>query len=212
MVVADLGGWTTHLSGLADAPAPQGTILKNGKDDRGAARNLDGLFGQTLDLDWEPLDALGRTFRRTTLLLVVGRAKVFLPRNPRILRADNASPLLALSITVATPHVDIAVSGQGSAVAITSSDGNNLSVRTVQEAHAIGNRGGEETLDEAGNPACIDFAGRAGNGVVELAQGSFVIAAPGVNLSLVVEDNIKLSSRRELYCVSGETKWGIICK
>ena len=201
MVVADLGGWTTHLSGLADAPAPQGTILKNGKDDRGAARNLDGLFGQTLDLDWEPLDALRRTFRRTTLLLVVGRAKVFLPRNPRILRADNASPLLALSITVATPHVDIAVSGQSSAVTISSSNGNNLSVRTVQKAHAIGNGGGKETLDEAGNPACIDFAGSTRHSVVELTQGTFVIATPGVYLPLIVEDDIELSSRRELYCV-----------
>jgi len=165
-VVADLGGWAAHLSGLSEAPAPQSAVLEDGQHGRGSARNLDGLLRQAIDLNREPLNAPRRSFWRTAFLLVVGRAKVDLPRNPGILGMDDAPPLFAIPITVGTPPVDVAVRGQGSAVAVSSSDSNDLSVGTVEKGDAIGNGGWKEALDEIGHPTRIDLAGRAGNGVV----------------------------------------------
>jgi hypothetical protein len=69
-VVANLWGWAAHLSGLSEAPAPQSTILEDGQHGRDSARNLDGLLGQAIDLDREPLNAPRRSFRRAAFLLV----------------------------------------------------------------------------------------------------------------------------------------------
>ena len=115
---------------------------------------------------------------------------------------DDAPPLFAIPITVGTPPVDVAVRGQGSAVAVSSSDSNDLSVGTVEKGDAIGNGGGQEALDEIGHPTRIDLAGRAGNGVVEPTQGSFIITAPSVDLAFRCESNVVLSSCSELCNVS----------